>query len=163
MEYDLKQVEFRDANNRLVKKGDLYDTFLKYEPHGLYAALPPMSEVKHALHLIRKLGYHIILITARKPEYEEQTIFNLLNNDLEYDKLFFSTDKAELIRKLYKEYEIVCFADDKASTVIDVFDNTKVKRVFLVNQQHNKSIQVDDQIKRINNIFEIVRYLPDIS
>jgi len=163
-EYDIKKLEVTDARGTHVKGIDIYETFKKYEGIGLYSALKPLDGARRALHLIHKLGYKIIIVTARSEEYRDQTIFNLLHQNLDYDEIHFcpSSEKAKTIRRLSKEYNIVAFVDDKAATCADVAENTNVNTVYMVDQAHNRSFESDD-IKRIDSVFELIRDLRDIS
>ena len=82
-----------------------------------------------------------------------------------YDDLIFcsSSDKAKMIRKLGKTFNVVAFADDKASTVQDVFENTNVNEVYLINQPHNEHMEIDEDITRLNKLFDIVQFLKDVN
>ena len=94
-----------------------------------------------------------------------RVVICLLDQDLPHDQVLFadSKDKAKVVRKLSKEYNVVAFADDKHSTVEDVKKNTKVKNVYLVNQEHNRNMENIDGVKRVNGIFEIIRDLKDLN
>lgn len=164
-EYDMNKANMVDARGNEVKGEELFKTFKEYENHGLYATLKPLPEARHALHLIRKMGYKIIILTARPEEYEKQTRFCFLHQNLEHDEIVFapSSEKAKAIRKLAQTYNIQVFADDKASTCVDVSENTKTKMVFNILQPHNRDIELDDEIKRVDSVFDIVRYLPDLT
>lgn len=163
--YNMKEIDFTDINGKHVKGEQLFETFMKYEDHGLYTLLEPRKLAVEALNLIKKLGYHIILMTARKPEFELQTIASLAKFKINYDELHFtgSNEKAKMIRKLSKDYNIVAFADDKPSTVNDVFENTNVNDVYIVDQPHNRNVEFDEEIIQLDKLFDIVQYLKDIS
>jgi len=165
LEYDMNKAHMVDVQGNEVNGEDLFNTFKEYEQHGLYATLKPLPEARHALHIIRNLGYRIIILTARPEEYKKQTKFCLLHQNLEHDEVIFapSKEKAKTIRRLSKTYNIVAFADDKASTCIDVNESTKVKQVYIINQSHNKDIEIDEEIKRVDSVFDIVRNLPDLT
>ena len=119
--------------------------------------MKPFPEARHALQKFREYGYKIIFLTARPVGFEKQTLFCLLNRYLPYDEIIFrpSDEKATEIKKLAKKYNIVVFADDKASTCNEVRETKKVKHVYCVNQAHNKSVEMPE-IKRVDGIFEIV-------
>lgn len=163
--YDFDLIEIKDARNNVVKGDEIRKTFLEYETEGLYAALPILPEARHALKFIKSLGYKVIILTARKPEYEKQTMMNILHNNIPFDEVIFcpSELKAKKIRQLSRTYNIQMFADDKASTIKDVSVNTNIKNVVCVNQAHNMSEDFDNDVIRVDSLFEAVRYLKDIS
>ena len=164
-DYDFDMVEIKDARNNVVHGEEIRNTFLEYETEGLYAALPPLPEAKHALKFMKSLGYKIIILTARKEEYKKQTMMNILHNDMPHDEVIFcpSDLKAKKLRQLSRIYNIQMFADDKASTILDVSENTNIKMVVCVNQPHNMGTKLDDEVIRVDSLFEAVRYLKDIS
>jgi len=164
-EYDLEILEMKDANGNVVLGKGIKDIFKEFEDHGLYASLDVLPEASHALNLIKKLGYKIFFITAREERFEKQTKLNLLKNHIEYDRLFFvkSCDKAKIIRKIAKEYQVIMFFDDRLSTVVDVFENTNTKHVFLKEMPHNKHQEIDAGIIRVSGLFDTVRYLKDVN
>lgn len=165
-EYDMRKINYVDVNGNEVKGDDLFEIFKKLEEEGgLYSHLKPLVDGQKALETIHKYGYRIILLTARKPEYELQTIANLAVHKIIYDDLLFcpSEEKAKMIRKLSKDYNIVAFADDKASTVRDVFENTNVNEVYLIDQPHNRKEEIDEEITRLNRLFDIIHYLKIID
>jgi uncharacterized HAD superfamily protein len=163
--YDFDLVEIEDARGNKVHGKDIRETFLEYEKHGLYAALSLLPEAKFALKMFKELGYKIIILTARKEEYEKQTMMNVLNLNVPFDELIFcpSDLKAKKIRQLAKKYNIQMFADDKASTVKDVAETTNVNFVICINQSHNKSEEFDEDIIRCDGLMDAVRLLPDLT
>lgn len=163
-EYNIKKLNFVDCSGNTVNGEELWQTFQEYEPY-IYPSLKPLPEAREALQRLKKKGYLIFFLTARKPSYEKPTIFCLLDQDLPHDQVLFadSKDKAKVVRKLSNDYNVVAFADDKHSTVEDVKKNTKVKNVYLVNQEHNRNMENIDGVKRVNGIFEIIRDLKDLN
>lgn len=162
-EYNIKKLQFTDCSGNVVTGEELWQTFQEYESY-IYPSLKPLPEAREALQRIKRKGYLIFFLTARKPSYEKPTLFCLLDQDLPHDRVIFadSHDKAKVVRKLAKEYNVVAFADDKHSTVKDVKENTKTKNVYIVNQEHNRNMDDIVGVKRINGIFEIVRDLPEL-
>lgn len=162
-EWDFEQLDVTDVRGNRVTGQDLLNTFHKYEPHGLYASLPVIKEARFALKMMKDLGYKIIIITARKPEYREQTMLNLIKNNLVYDEIYFEKDKVSKIKELAKRYQIEVFADDKLSTVESVAEKCKVKYNCLVEKAHNREKEIGEDILRINSLFEAVRYLKEVK
>jgi len=62
----------------------------------------------------------------------------LVANDIEFDGLIMSKDKATEINRLQERFNVVMFADDRASTVRSVNNNCDVKYPILVNRAHNE-------------------------
>jgi len=161
--WDFRDMEEVDVRGNKVTGAELLKTFRKYENHGLYAQLPTLPYAKQAIALMKKLGYKIIIMTARKKEFEKQTILNLIYHNIPHDKIIFTDEKAKEIKKLQRTHRTVVFADDKLSTVEDVADSCKVEHVFLVDMKHNQDVELDESIKRIGNLFECVRFLEDVT
>lgn len=164
-EYDMTKAHMKDVNGNEVEGSELMQTFKDYEDHGIYASLEPLQYVIRALDIIKLYGYHIIVLTARNEKYRKQTEMNFMKHKMKFDDIVFteSREKAKTIRKLAKTYNIVAFIDDKASTVIDVNENTNVNQVYIINQKHNEGFDLDDEIQRVNSVFDIVRNLPDLG
>lgn len=164
-EYNLEACSMTDARNNTVEGKAVKELFEDRENHGLYALLEVLPEAQHALGLIKKLGYKVYFITARSEKFKTQTCDNLYKHHIEFDELLFvkSQDKAKCIRRLAKDYNVVMFFDDKASTVIDVFENTNVNHVFLRNMPHNQAVEMDESITRVSGLFDTIRFLKDVN
>jgi len=155
-------IDMKDARGHTVTGAEFNSTFKEWENDGLYASLPALKDARRAIDLMKTLGYKVIILTARDEKYRKQTELNAMHQHLKYDELHFSNDKVKTIRELSKVYNIKMFADDKASTVISIAEKCKVKHVFLIDQEHNSDID-DDDIVRVKDIMETIRYLPDVS
>jgi len=164
-EYCFDNVNFKDVRGNEVTGDQLLETFEEYEKHGLYAAIPLLPESLHALNIMRNLGYKLIILTARPKEYEKQTMLNILHQNVPYDEVLFcpSDEKAKMIRKLSKRYNIQMFADDKASTIEDVYENCNVNNVVIITKPHNVDMEIDEDIIRVQSLFDSVRYLKEIK
>lgn len=162
-EWDITSVDTKDARGNRVLGSELLQTFEEYEQHGLYAQLPLLPYADHAIKLMKKLGYKVVIMTARKPEFEQQTRLNIILHSLPIDMIVFTDDKVKEIKKLQKEHNIALFADDKLSTVESVNEQCRVNHNFLIDMKHNQTDELDENIKRISNLFESVRFLRDVS
>lgn len=170
-EHDIKEwafdnLDLTDVRGNKVTGEQLNETFHEYESEGLYARLPAIKESRFGVELMRDLGYKIILMTARKPEFHKQTILNLISNKIDYDELYFTKEKVKKINALAKDYNIMLFADDKYETVLDVYENAKIHKngqVCLINKSHNQDKELDEGILRINTVFEAVRFLKKVK
>jgi len=161
--YPMNEVEAEDIDGNVTKGITLYKTFKDLESHGLYAVLPDFPEAKQAIRMIKdELGYKIILMTARAEKFRDQTELNLLRNNIPYDELYFSKNKADDINKLKEKYDIHLFADDRASTVREVNLKCKIKYPILINRPHNERYKVlAKEIIRANDLLEVVKYLKE--
>ncbi len=159
--WGFKDINMEDARGQAVTGAEFNQTFKDWEPHGLYASLPAFKDARRAIDLMRKMGYKIIIMTARGEKYRQETELNAMHQGITYDELRFSDDKVKTIRELSKTYNIKMFADDKADTVLRVAEKCKVKHVFIIDQEHNKDIDEDEDIIRVRDIMEAIRYLPD--
>lgn len=162
--WGFKDINMKDARGNTVTGADLDKTFKDWESNGLYASLPAFKDARRAIELMRKLGYKIIIVTARDEKYRKETELNAMHQHIHYDELHFSQDKVKTIRELNKTYNIKMFADDKAVTVLDIADKCRIKYTFIIDQEHNKYIDDDEEdIIRIKDIMEAIRYLPDVN
>jgi len=160
--YPLKgEDELEDIHGNIVRDANIEKTFRKYEPHGLYAVLPVFPEAKQAIEIMQELGYKIILMTARPKQYEEQTKLSLMSNNIKYDRLIFDYKKADRILELKEEFDIIMFADDRASTVKNVNNNCSIKYPILINKPHNENASTSQKITRVDDLLEVVKFLKE--
>lgn len=132
----------------------LYKTFREYEDL-IYASQRTLPKVVSAINKFREKGYKIILMTARPDDYKRVTEFNLWFNKITYDDLFFNKNKSLKINRLSEKYDIKVFADDKTETVNKVRRDTDVPNVYLINTHGTRNDDIEEGVKRINNIHEI--------
>lgn len=161
--WDMVGTKVEDAQGKIVKGEELRVFFRDLEPHGLYAAIPAIKESVLAVELMRRLGYKIILLTARDEKFLKDSEINLIVNRIPYDEIIFDHDKAKQINRLAKKHSIAMFVDDNTKHVTNVFDTDKVEVVYLVNRPHNNSTELPEGIVRINDLLEIVRTLPEVE
>jgi uncharacterized HAD superfamily protein len=162
-DWDFNDVEMKDATGKVVRGKELYATYKRFEEHGFYSKMPLINDAKRALELMKLLGYKIILLTSRKEQFGEETYMNLLIDKIPYDELIFNWDKVKIIKSLSKTHNIRLFADDKLSTIEAVNDQCKVDYVCLVNKSHNQKKKLDENIIRVNGLFEAVRFLKSLK
>lgn len=137
----------------------MFDTFKSFESHGLYSALDILPYALDAItHLKTIKKQEIIFLTARKEIYGHETYLWLLKHNVPFTQLIFSKDKVGEIRKLQRKYHISLFVDDKAENVIDVFERCNVDTCCIVDQTHNRNLELDPDIKRVYNLLEILKY-----
>jgi len=163
--WDLESEEIvvEDARGNVATGEEVLKTFREFEEHGLYASLSPLPEAGHALNIMNKLGYKIIVLTARKARFDKQTTLNILKYNLPIDEVIYDNNKMLKVKKLLKQYNVKAFADDKASTVVEISESCNIPNIYLVNKAHNTTLEIDEDINRINSIFEIVRDLKEIK
>ena len=169
-EWDWKNLDFKDARGNIVKGSELRKLFLEYEG-GLYVGLRPLPYTIQALTTLRKFGYKILILTARHSNFGKMTELNLMFEKIPHDAVFHKDDlnidtetfKVNKIKELSKTYNIVFFIDDKASTVQAIYDNCKVDKVYLLNKPHNKNAEVSSEILRVDDIYDPVKPLKDVS
>jgi hypothetical protein len=171
-DWNFSSVEVKDANGNVVLGSQLRATFEEYEADGLYVGLDVLGDADFALEIMKKLGYKIILLTARNEKFGKQTELNLIMNKIYQfiDEIHFKSDKnienfkTNKIKELSKIYNIQLFADDRAETVMQISENCKVDKIFLINKAHNKNIEIEDEnIVRVGDLMEAVRYLKKIG
>lgn len=160
--WNFQDLDVVDARGKRVLGEDLARTFAEYESHGLYASLPAIKDARFAIQLMQKLGYKIIIVTARKEEHRKQTVLNLIHQKIHHDELILSHDKPATIKELSKKYHIDAFVDDRSKNVLDVSQNCRIDQIFIINKAHNQDV-IDEDIIRVNNLFETVRYLKEVK
>lgn len=155
----------KDARGSEVKGEDIRKTFMEYENHGLYVGLDLLESSYDALKWMKKLGYKVIILTARDEKYGKDTELNLIFNNIAQfvDEVYFEKDKVKKIQELSKTHKICLFADDKASTVNAVAEGCKVDHIILIDKAHNRNEEVVEDVKRLRTLFEAVRFLKDYS
>jgi len=162
--WDFEDVDITDARGNRVTGADLIGTFKLYEDNGMYAALKPLDYAKYALDTAHEIGYSVIIVTARNEKYRIATEYNLNDQDIYYDELYFSADKVKTLKELSKKYNLVMFADDKLATVNAIAENCRVKNVFLINKGHNKNYELEDEVvKRADDLMDCLKELKQIN
>lgn len=134
------------------------EVFIKYESW-FYAASPILNKVRQKMLDMKAAGYQIFIMTARPESFKMQTYFNLLLNKLikgeHYDEIFFCKNKALKINRLSEKYDIRIFVDDRAKTVNEVKQRTKVSDVYLIDMNSNQNAEMAEGVIRIKSIDEI--------
>ena len=125
--------------------------------------LTPLQYVNDTLNIINKLGYKIILLTARDKKHTKTTRFNLSHNGILYDKIIFNSNKKEIIKQLSKKYNIELYIDDNVNNIVNVNSLGLVKNICMVNQAHNIYKNIPNNIKRIDGIYETISLLKEID
>jgi uncharacterized HAD superfamily protein len=128
----------------------------------LYSALPCIRESVQAIELIKKLGYKIIILTARPEQYRIDTEISFAMHKIPYDEIIFEADKPKQINRLARTHSIVAFADDRLEHVVDIYNTDKVNMCFLLNKPSNLHKEIAEDIIRINDLLELVRLLPEV-
>lgn len=152
-------LDLTDARGKTVKGADLESTFRRFEHGGLYATLPLIPHSKYVIDIIQKMGYKVIVLTARKECFRLQTELNLIINNIKPDDLIFNWDKAKVINELKERYEIVAFADDRLSTVQAVEEHCSVEFNCVVTKEYNRHEEVTGEIIRINDLVDLLKLL----
>lgn len=160
--FDLSNWDYSNINVDGVKGEDLIDTYKKYESHGLYSILQPLEYAKQALDLSRLYGYKIYFLTARDVKYDLDTRLCLLHNHLPFDEIIYNWDKVAVLKELKKSFRIDLFVDDKAKTVNAVAESGLVKKVCLLSNAANKTEVMTDEVVKVTNLNEAVRFLKDL-
>ena len=156
------ELEYKDGLNQdgsQIYNNDVYKLYKEYENEGLYSSLPLIPGARETLDSIRRLGYKVIILTARPPKYKKETYLYFLMNNLYYDKIIHNSDKVEALNKLAEKYDIIGFADDKLSTIHSVAIECEIDNIFLVNRPHNRTESIHPKIRRVNNVLECVRII----
>jgi uncharacterized HAD superfamily protein len=162
-DWDYDKIMIKDAVGTLINGADIFNTFKRFENCGLYSRLPVIIEAKRALELAKFLGYKIILLTSRDKKFGEETYQSLIMDGIPYDELIFDWDKAKVIKNLSKTHHIRLFADDKLSTIKKVNEQCKIDYICLVNKAHNQEKNLDEDIIRVNSLFDCIKFLKNLN
>ena len=159
-----------DKNKYLVGEmynwnNDLKDKFFLTYRKKVISDAKVRSDVKSIFHKWQKLGYKIIIITARNSKYYDNPYMDtydwLIKHEVPFDKLCVETiKKKDICKKLGVKY----FIDDMPDNCMQVNELPNVK-VFIMDNGNNvckdKSIirvrnfkEVDNEIEKIENIFK---------
>jgi len=161
--WHFNKAKVEDIRGNVVKGTELRKFFHNYEAHGLYSATPPIKESILAMTLMKKLGYKIILLTARSEDFKKDTQISMIMHSIPHDEIVFDADKPKQINRLARKHNIVAFADDKYDHVKSVFETDKVDTCYIINKSHNKEKELPEEIVRINDLLEMPRNLPDVT
>lgn len=161
--WDFVGTKVEDAQGKVVRGSELRKFFKDYEDSGLYAACPVIKESALAISFMKKLGYKIILMTARDEKHKKDTEINLLVNKIPYDELIFDREKDKRVRRLARKHSIYLFADDNLHHIKSVFETDRVDQCFLINRHHNKNLEAPEEVTRIDDLLEAVRTLPEVD
>ena len=162
--YNFVDLNVTDVRGNSVTGEELFATFKEWEPHGIYAIMPLLPHAREALVAFDKLGYHIILMTARDEQYKEQTRLWIFSNDLPYHELIFEKDKAKKIRNLSKQYNIQGFMDDNLDNIKDVSENTNVNQIFLIESPITRDVEIEEgDFEKVRDLWETTRYFKEVK
>lgn len=178
-DWDFETLKIKDKNGNEVIGSDLRKTFEYWEEHGLYSNLKLLPGVYDAIKKIKDYQYKIILLTARKKKYEDETKIHLWREGIEFDEIYSKGEddgddfKTKKIRQLSRTYNIQLFADDKYSTVENVAENTNVNFVCLIETASTRDLPViegdienrlvkNEDIHKFIDLYDAVRMLRDL-
>lgn len=127
---------------------------------GGFSNLPAIKGAKEATAELRRLGYKIVLITARpywqyKRLYAD-TLMWLKDNQITYDLLLFNKDKAEAIYEHIFPARPVFFVEDREKHAREV-SGIGIP-VMLLDWDYNRDIKDGKLIKRVKGWAEIVAH-----
>lgn len=128
---------------------DTINAFLKKNHANIYREAKLAKGAKETINYLYKNGFHIHLITAREPEFEEITREWIIKQGIEYTSLIHEVDKAPLAVK--KGIEL--FIEDNAFNSLEL--SKKNIYVLLINKYHNLNMQNTDKITRVDYWSEI--------
>lgn len=125
----------------------------EYRESGYKRYLKVIPGSKESLDEFKRLGYKIVIFTARPvSDYnriETDTLFWLNENKLPYDMVLFAEKKHEELAKFYKNVKPVFFFEDSESNALALADDGI--KVILFNKPHHKYTEANENIVRVNN------------
>ena len=130
----------------------------EYRESGYKETIPPNPDASRLTSDLRKLGYHIVIITSRPvkehPSLFKQTINWLQKNKIEFDDLIFDEDKHIAVLKRYPHLIFGCedhryYANLVASWGYDM---------YLINNRYNSG-EILPNVHRIDRLIEILEWV----
>lgn len=154
--------EFTDLND--VKKTLTYDAYREfkedYRLSGIKERLIPNEYASYLTHELKKLGYVIIIVTARPankyPTLYSQTLNWLKANNIAYDSIYFG-ERDKHAKILFEIPNLKFMIEDNSYIA-----NTVAKwgyKVFLLTNQYNYNLEIADNVVRIENLKDVLRYV----
>lgn len=118
------------------------------------------SDASIIIKKIKNLGVKVYIVTSRR-EYENNKIMEitqewLKQNEIFFDKLFVDViNKSELMKQIKPTY----FVDDSYKNCFDVSQVCENTKVFLIETDFNKSIQVENilKVKNLKELYEFIK------
>lgn len=131
------------------------------EDDGLLEHLQPHPEVAEFMHLLHKLDYYVVFLTARAwhPRGVQVTEQWLKANNIEYDKLIvcpLEANKAEIVREHFDEVDFA--VDDSVRHCRSYSNEPIIKNVYVYDIPWNRDVDVG-RAKRITSLTEILGYM----
>jgi uncharacterized HAD superfamily protein len=144
-----------------VKKRVGYETYRElkrdYRTSGVKLTFPADEDAASVLHMLKSLGWKIIIITARPaqefPCIAEHTRQWLEKNKLTYDLIEFGEKNKRA--KILQEFPHVKFIVEDNSYLANQMAGWGYK-VFLLNNIYNKDLPLNKNVERIYNLQEIL-------
>lgn len=123
--------------------------FLKQKIEDVYESVKPVAKAKQLLSQLSQQGHKLILITARDPKHRSLTENWLKENEIPFDELHHTKEKAPIA----VQKNIALFIDDKKENALEVAEQNIP--VILVSKYHNNNFQGHQQITKVKNWDEI--------
>lgn len=131
------------------------DLKARYRSSGYKEILPVTREAKETLTALKKIGYHIVIITSRPikkhPELFKQTVNWLDKNRLVYDNLIFDEEKHITVLSSYPHLN---FGVEDNMYYANLVASWGYK-MFLLNNQYNSG-DIHQNVIRIDSLDEIL-------
>lgn len=132
-----------------------------FHSSGRFRTLPVIPGARDGLWKARKLGYTIVIVTAR-PHWQYKriyadTLFWLEDQDIPYDRLLFNKDKVEVIHRQLAPAWPVAFVEDHPRNALALA--SAHVHVLLYDQEHNREVSEGEYITRVHGWEDILETL----
>jgi len=143
-----KLIEDSEGNKFLFD--EVYHLMKKLEKAGLYRHMPLLAGAYELIRELHNNAIEIFIVTARSEEFWHDTIYNVAFNrlDIPEKNIICSKDKAETIKKIMENYEIVAFVDDAPKHLNNVAINVGIP-VYCIPRLHNQKDALFHTVKRM--------------
>jgi hypothetical protein len=125
--HNMTTFSFEDSG--IIPKGKNEEYVQKFGDSGNLRTLPLMHGAKFLIDLLLKKGHDITLITSRDSKYQEDTLDNLQEYEVDVPVYFCNPERP---KSLFIQNEgIHVFFDDSPKFIREIYDNTKAFAILM--------------------------------
>lgn len=141
--YDLRGTSIIDDRGNKVNFDQVFSLFSSLD----YTTIPLIPGAYRFVTEFENLGVEIFVVTARDQSLRGQTIKNIKFNRLpiKSQNVYCSKNKAETIKKIQENYEVIGFVDDSAKNIKLVASELDIP-VYMVEVKHNLREKVPEKV-----------------
>lgn len=132
---------------------DLIQSFLQDSMETIYEDLKPAEGAVEVLAELERLGFQIVLITAREQRFHEYTRTWLLKHGFSFHHLFHAHDKVPIAR----EQGVQLFIEDYAHNA-KMLVQAEIPTI-LMDREHNRHLEMNGNLYRLKDWQEVHSFM----